>query len=118
MDHQAYFSALSTIRQEYPGTLASFVNNKLHCQRAVSPVNAYLVDAEGLAEIVGNEGSHWFAVIWLNNTRKGRDGARADLLRKESKDTDLGKTAIVDLGSEAGCLLLLGHVLGELERIV
>mmetsp|Transcript_14465 Transcript_14465/g.29200 ORF Transcript_14465/g.29200 Transcript_14465/m.29200 type:complete len:107 (-) Transcript_14465:1097-1417(-) len=105
--------------QERPGTLASFVNKVPFIdQRAVSPVKAYLAHAEGLTEIVGDEGGHWFAVIWLNNSRKGRDGARADLLRKESKDTDLGKTTIVDLGSEAGCLLLLGHVLGELERIV
>ena len=70
-----------------------------------------LVDTEGLAHVVGDEGSHRLAVVGLNNTRKSGDGAGAHLLGEEAKDTDLGKTSVVDLGSKAGGLLLLGHVL-------
>ena len=77
-----------------------------------------LVATEGLTHVVGNEGSHRLAVVGLHNTREEGNRSRSALLREETKDTELGKTSVVDLGSKAGGLLLLGHVLRELERII
>ena len=77
-----------------------------------------LVATEGLAHVVGNEGSHRLAVVGLHNTREEGNRSRSALLGEEAKDTELGKTSVVDLGSKTGGLLLLGHVLRELERII
>ena len=78
----------------------------------------YLVETPSTSEVVGHEWSHRLTIVGLNDTRKGGDGAGAYLLGEEAKDTNLSKTSVVDLSPKTGGLLLLGHVLRELEGVV
>ena len=77
-----------------------------------------LVHTEGHSKVVGGEGGHWLTIVRLDNSSKSWNGSWADLFTEESKDTDLGKTSVVDFGNKTLVLLFLAHVLAELERIV
>ena len=78
----------------------------------------YLVETPSTSEVVGHEGSHRLAIVGLDNTGEEGNRSRSALLGEETDDTELGKTSVVDLGSEAAGLGLLGHVLRELEGVV
>ena len=74
--------------------------------------------AEWSSNNIGGEWGHWLSIVSLDDSGKNWNGTWGALLRKESKDSDLGKTSVVDLGTKTRLLLLLGHVLGELEWVV
>ena len=77
-----------------------------------------LVETPGTSEVVGHEGSHRLTIVGLDDTGEEGNRSRSALLGEETDDTKLSKTSIVDLGSEAAGLGLLGHVLRELEGVV
>ena len=58
------------------------------------------------------ERSHDLSRVRLDDSAESGNGSRGNLRGKESEDTKHSKTAVVDLGTEAGLLLLLAHVLG------
>jgi len=73
---------------------------------------------EWCSNYVGGEWGHWLSIVWLNDSGKKWNGPWGNLLGKESQDSKLCKTSVVELGSQATLLGLLRHVLGKTEWIV
>jgi hypothetical protein len=63
------------------------------------------------------ERSHWLSIVVLDDSLEEWNGSLHLLLGKESQNTNLGKTSVVDLLDQTSFLSLGGLVLGKLERI-
>ena len=61
---------------------------------------------------------HNLARVWLDNTRKSRYGSRDGLCAKESKNTKLCQSSVVNLSSEPLLLALCSKTCVESERII
>jgi hypothetical protein len=67
-------------------------------------------------DVLGERG-HWLSIVVLNDSLEEWNGSLHLLFGKESQNTNLGKTSVVDLLDQTSCLGLSGLVLGKLERI-
>ena len=77
----------------------------------------YLKSERG-SEYILSEWGHWLSGVWCYNSGKGRYGTWCALFGKESQNTDLCQTSVVQFSTETLLLGLFRHVLGETEWIV
>jgi hypothetical protein len=111
LDHLVMLFTFESGRQLQKAVVAVVVGLTLYINN-----ESFLVQ-ERHTKVVGHERGHDLTIIRLNNSTEDRDGSGDGLFAQESEDTKLSKTAVVDLGTEAGLLLISAHVLAELEGI-
>jgi hypothetical protein len=81
-------------------------------------LTCYLVKSERSSNYVGGERSHGLSRVRSDNSGKSRNGSWDGLCAKESENSELSKTSVVQFSAKTTLLGLLRHVLGELEGIV
>mmetsp|Transcript_28060 Transcript_28060/g.64237 ORF Transcript_28060/g.64237 Transcript_28060/m.64237 type:complete len:231 (-) Transcript_28060:159-851(-) len=69
-------------------------------------------------KVIIDKRRHGLSIIMLDDAGKSWHRSRGGLFRKETKNTDHGKTAVVDLRDKPGLLLLLRHIFGKSKGIV